>query len=73
MGLPTKKLCKSRGRVRRAAFKLGTGQISVCPKCKKPVKPHHACAKCGTYRSKEVIKIKFKHLKKKEKEAKAKK
>jgi large subunit ribosomal protein L32 len=73
MGLPTKKLCSSRGKVRRAAFKLKIGNVSICPKCQKPVRPHHACAKCGTYKNREVIKIKFKHLKKKEKEAKAKK
>jgi large subunit ribosomal protein L32 len=73
MGLPSKRLAKTRGRKRRGAIRLAGKTVSLCIKCKKPVQPHHACKFCGTYKGREVIKIKFKHLKKKEKEAKVKK
>jgi large subunit ribosomal protein L32 len=72
MGLPGKRLAKTRGRKRRGAIRLAKKTVNMCAKCKHPVQPHHACAFCGTYKNREVLKIKFKHLKKKEKEAKKK-
>jgi hypothetical protein len=29
--------------------------LSVCPKCKSKVLPHHACEVCGTYKTKVVL------------------
>ena len=66
---PTQKHTKSRKRIRRSAIKLKKTALSKCPKCKRTVKPHTACAFCGTYKGKEILKIR---LKKKEKKERAK-
>ncbi|MFA6394265.1 MAG: 50S ribosomal protein L32 [Patescibacteria group bacterium] len=50
---------------RRAHHALKKVKTGVCPKCAKPVKPHHACAFCGTYRGRDVLKVKAKKAKKK--------
>ncbi|MBU0613474.1 50S ribosomal protein L32 [Patescibacteria group bacterium] len=63
MGLPKKKTTSSSSKSRRSHHALNKGALSTCKKCKSPVRPHHACAKCGTYRGREVIDV----LSKKEK------
>jgi len=49
--------------------------LSVCPKCKKPVRPHTVCQNCGYYKGAEVIdvmkKLTKKERKQREKEMKA--
>ena len=45
--------------------------LSVCPKCKKAVRPHTACQFCGYYKGKEVVNVLGK-LTKKERKAKEK-
>ncbi|MCX6720528.1 MAG: 50S ribosomal protein L32 [Candidatus Staskawiczbacteria bacterium] len=45
--------------------------LSVCPKCKKPVRSHTVCLNCGFYKGKEVINV-LADLTKKEKKAKEK-
>ena len=64
MGLPAKKTPSSAIRCRRSHHALSKGTLSKCKKCKSPIRPHHACAKCGTYKGREVIDV----LTKKEKE-----
>jgi large subunit ribosomal protein L32 len=59
MALPNKRHTKSRQRTRRATHKISPVTVLSCPQCKKPVRPHHACAFCGTYQNKTVIKIKL--------------
>jgi len=66
---PTQRHTKSRKRKRRAAIKLSRATLTFCPKCKRSVKPHTACAFCGQYKGKEVLKIR---LKKAERKARAK-
>lgn len=39
--------------------------LNKCPKCGKAVKPHTACALCGSYNGKEIRKIKIKAAAKK--------
>ncbi len=56
MAVPKKKTSKSRKNMRRAHDFLTPPTVSVCPKCKSPKLPHRACASCGTYKGKEVIK-----------------
>ena len=56
MGLPTKKRAKSRKRVKQYQHRLKKINLGLCPKCKKPVQPHHVCLFCGTYAGREVIK-----------------
>jgi large subunit ribosomal protein L32 len=69
MGLPKKKTTSSSSKSRRSHHALNKRTLSTCKKCKSPVRPHHACAKCGTYRGREVIDV----LSKKEKAKKGKK
>lgn len=72
MAVPKKRHTKSRRNKRRAHHALGKTKLSVCPKCKEPILPHHFCPFCGTYKGKEVIdilaKLTKKERKKKEKE-----
>jgi len=72
MALPTKKRPKSEKRKRAATHALKKINLIFCPKCKKPLLPYHVCTFCGTYAGKEVLKLKFKKGKKREKEKKEK-
>lgn len=56
--LPKRKISKSRGKNRRSHWKLQAMQLGTCPQCDAPVRPHHACPACGTYRGRQVIEIK---------------
>lgn len=67
MGVPTQKRTKASKKRRASHFALKVRQINRCPKCQKPIRPHHACASCGYYKGREVIKIKSKQDKKKKK------
>lgn len=67
MALPTQKRSKSRKKIRQYQHRLKNISLSKCPKCKKPVRPHHVCQFCGTYINKEIIKPKEDKKKKKEK------
>ena len=49
MGLPKRKISKTRRDKRRTHWKLAPIQFHLCPQCKKPVRPHHACTFCGYY------------------------
>lgn len=72
MSIPTQKHTKSRKNIRRGAIKMKKTGLGVCPKCKKPVRPHRACENCGTYKGKSIFKVRVpkKFRKKKEKEDK---
>jgi len=67
MGLPGHRRTRSHKKRRASHFALGKINFSLCPKCKKPVLPHHVCGFCGFYSGKEVLKMK---APKKKKEAK---
>jgi len=55
--LPKRKISRGRRGNRRAHWKLGTSQLATCPQCGAPVRPHHVCLSCGTYRGTPVIEI----------------
>ena len=57
MGLPGHHRTSSDKRKRAAHFHLVAAHPSVCAKCKKPVMSHMACAFCGTYKGREVVKM----------------
>ena len=59
MALPTQKQTKSHRLQRAKHFALKPVATSVCSKCQKAVLPHHICQFCGTYRGKELLKIKI--------------
>ena len=66
MGLPGHRRTSSHKRLRSAHFALEVKAAAKCPKCSKAVRPHSACAFCGTYKGREVIKL-DKKIKKTEK------
>jgi large subunit ribosomal protein L32 len=57
----------SQARRRRSHRSLKKVTLNKCQKCGQAVRPHTVCAFCGSYKGREVIKIKTK--KKKEKKA----
>lgn len=54
--LPTKKISKRRGRIRRSGIKVKIPQLISCPTCKKQILPHTVCPYCGFYKKQAVIK-----------------
>jgi large subunit ribosomal protein L32 len=64
MPVPAKRRSRSKARRGRAHFALKKIKLNCCPKCKKAVLPHTACAFCGNYKSREAIKLKVKKVKK---------
>ena len=67
MPVPKKKTTRARRGKRRAHIKLTKSTLIKCSKCGKFILPHRVCPYCGWYKGKEVIKIKLKEGKKKEK------
>ncbi len=60
MGLPGHRRTSGDKRRRRTHVALAEMSVNKCPKCQHPVRPHRACAFCGTYRGRQVIKVKAK-------------
>ncbi len=56
MGLPGHRRTSSDKRRRAAHFALSASAQTTCPKCGKTIRPHRACAFCGTYRGRQVTK-----------------
>jgi len=59
VGVPKKRMSSMRRNRRRAANNnlRSAVQVILCPKCKEPVLPHRACAACGYYKGREVLKV----------------
>jgi len=64
MSVQFKKRTKSETRRRRSHHALKKVTLNKCSQCGKAVRPHKACDFCGTYKGKQVIKIKSKTKKK---------
>lgn len=60
MGLPSKRRTKTSKKDRASHFALKPSALGKCPKCGKPVRPHVACAFCGTYRGRQAVAVKVK-------------
>ena len=71
MAVPKRKKTSSRRDQRRMHLFLKSPAITLCTKCKKPVKSHTVCFNCGYYNGKEVINV-LGELTKKEKKAREK-
>lgn len=56
MGVPTKKRTKASGRKRASHFALKKLSTVKCSNCGATLLPHRACAKCGYFKGKKVIK-----------------
>jgi large subunit ribosomal protein L32 len=65
MANPKKKKTHSSTHQGRAHLALKKKTLNKCSKCGQALKPHTACAFCGSYKGKEVIKVKTKAIKKK--------
>ena len=65
MANPKKRKTHTKTHQGRAHLALKKIVLNKCPKCGAAVKPHTACALCGSYRGKEILKIKIKAAKKK--------
>ncbi len=55
MAVPPKRKSRSKVRRQRSHLAMKPVNLSVCPKCQAPIQSHHACAKCGTYKAREVV------------------
>lgn len=56
MAQPKQKRSKSNIRTRRRTWKLRRVTLSSCPHCKRPRRPHYACANCGYYNGRPALK-----------------
>jgi large subunit ribosomal protein L32 len=63
MSVPKKRRTSSSQGRRRSHHALKKVVLGKCPQCGRPVEPHKACAFCGFYNKKEVLKIKEKKTK----------
>ena len=71
VGVPKHRGTKSKRDQRRANIFLKVPNSIKCPRCGKPVLPHHVCNFCGYYKGEEIIDV-MKKLTKKEKKKKEK-
>jgi large subunit ribosomal protein L32 len=55
--LPKRKISRARRGNRRSHWKARGVQLVNCPQCGAPMRPHHVCPSCGTYRGVQVIEI----------------
>jgi large subunit ribosomal protein L32 len=57
MGVPKRKVSKSRRDKRRTHQRLQLPGRSVCPQCQEIKLPHHICLNCGTYKGREILPV----------------
>lgn len=57
MAVPKKRTSSTRQAQRRSHHALTAAPSSICTNCKAASKPHQACANCGFYRGRKVIKV----------------
>lgn len=55
MSVPKQRHTKTRRDRKRKRFELKPIATQICPKCSKPMLPHHVCGACGFYRGKEIV------------------
>ncbi|MBU0671747.1 MAG: 50S ribosomal protein L32 [Candidatus Margulisbacteria bacterium] len=61
MPVPKKRHSNVRqGKRRFSNYRLSPAKLSTCPSCGAALLPHHACPSCGTYKGRQVKKIKEK-------------
>lgn len=63
MANPKKRRTKSAKGKGQAHLALKKKTLNKCPKCGQSVKPHTACAFCGSYKGRAVLKTKGKKAK----------
>jgi large subunit ribosomal protein L32 len=65
MSVPGKRRPSSEARRGRSHQALKKIKTTKCPKCGKAVLPHTACAFCGSYKGRVILKLKTKKIKEK--------
>ncbi|MBT5807857.1 50S ribosomal protein L32 [Candidatus Uhrbacteria bacterium] len=55
MSVPASKKSNSAAKRRRSHIHVDPVNLGNCEKCKKPVRPHHACNSCGFYKGRDAI------------------
>ena len=55
MAVPKSKISHMRRGQRNSHSALSVVRSRECPNCGEPSLPHHLCAACGVYRSREVV------------------
>lgn len=56
--LPKRKYPKARQGERRSHIHAQIPNLTTCPQCHSPKLPHYVCPTCGSYKGKEVVKVK---------------
>jgi large subunit ribosomal protein L32 len=59
-GQPKKRISRARQGERRSHLGLRAANLTPCPQCRTPKRPHAVCPNCGTYRGRQVVAIKQK-------------
>lgn len=59
-GQPKKRISRARQGERRSHLALKRPRLVRCPQCRQLRPPHAACPNCGTYRGRQVVRIKQK-------------
>lgn len=54
---PKHRFSKARRDKKRTHKKLESPMTVLCPQCREPKLPHRVCMSCGTYKSRQVIKV----------------
>ncbi|MGI6201591.1 MAG: 50S ribosomal protein L32 [Christensenellales bacterium] len=57
MAVPKMNVSKSKGRMRRAHWKLSAPAVGECPQCHAPKLAHRVCKKCGYYDGRKAIEV----------------
>lgn len=60
MGVPKRRVSRTRKRERRSHHALTVPHLESCSHCHEPKRPHHACPNCGWYGGREAVKIREK-------------
>jgi len=60
MGVPKRRVSRTRKRERRSHHALTVPHLEECSHCHQPKRPHHACTNCGWYGGREAVKIREK-------------
>lgn len=56
--LPKRKTARARQGERRSHLHLTAPNLTECPECHEKHLPHRVCPNCGTYRGRQVLKVK---------------
>jgi large subunit ribosomal protein L32 len=57
MGVPKRRVSRTRQLERRSHHALSLPSIEECPHCHQPKRQHHACPECGWYGGREAVRI----------------